>query len=569
MRRFLTGPLGLALVVTLANAAKPAVIDDTAYLTYARQIAHHPLDPYGFEVFWYNAPEPAMEVLCPPVVPYWLALGVRLFGEHVGLLKLSLFPFVWLLAWSLTELLRRFARGTERFALPLVILSPAVLPTVNLMLDIPALALGLGAVVLFIRSAKRRSWRLAVASGLVAGLAIQTKYTALLVPAVIGWYGLTHRAIRPAAVAVATAVLLFAGWESLLIAKYGRSHFLFHAGDQQARTEGANRLAAFVNAKVSLAPPLAGHLGCLAGGAGLVAVGAVGVPRRVTAVAAGLWLAGFTAVCLISGRDAVLIHGRAPGVGELTLPAVVWRTAGSAVLFVAAGCAAVLLVRWRNRPSVRRSPDSLFIVGWVLIELAGYFVLTPFPAARRVIGPAVLLGLLAARTLSRMRRVRSDRRPPRWVLPFAVAAGFLVTALDTWDAYPEKTLADRAADLTSSREPGARVWFVGHWGFQFYCERAGMIPAVAGESRLAAGDYLVLPRYPDPEGFYRPYPGRVVIAPPPDVAELLAEFTWDDRLAAQTLPNFYGGTDPVVGRDHPRLRVGVYRLRRDWLATGP
>ena len=39
---------------------------------------------------------------------------------------------------------------------------------------------------------------------------------------------------------------------------------------------------------------------------------------------------------------------------------------------------------------------------------------------------------------------------------------------------------------------------------------------------------------------------------------------WDDWLSAQTAPNFYGGIDPVTGRDHPRLRVVVYRIIREW-----
>ena len=56
-------PLLLALAVTLANAAKPVVIDDTAYLAFAAHVAAHPLDPYGFELFWYDAPEPAMDAV--------------------------------------------------------------------------------------------------------------------------------------------------------------------------------------------------------------------------------------------------------------------------------------------------------------------------------------------------------------------------------------------------------------------------------------------------------------------------------------------------------------------------
>ena len=33
-------------------------------------------------------------------------------------------------------------------------------------------------------------------------------------------------------------------------------------------------------------------------------------------------------------------------------------------------------------------------------------------------------------------------------------------------------------------------------------------------------------------------------------------------MACRTIPNFYGGVEPVVGRDHPRLRVVVYRVIR-------
>src|SRR5579883_780248 len=48
----------LALAYTLLNAIKPLHIDDAAYYRYAAQAAKHPLDPYGFEIFWYQAPQP-------------------------------------------------------------------------------------------------------------------------------------------------------------------------------------------------------------------------------------------------------------------------------------------------------------------------------------------------------------------------------------------------------------------------------------------------------------------------------------------------------------------------------
>jgi hypothetical protein len=565
LRNLFRSPLFLALVVTLANAAKPVAVDDTAYLIFARHIAADPLDPYGFEMFWATVPEPAMTVLAPPVVPYWLAAGIRLFGEHPPLLKLWLFPFVWAFAWAVRDLLRRFARGAESRLLPLVVLSPAVLPTVNLMLDVPALGLGLAAVAVFARSADRGSWRLAIGAGLLAGLAMQTKYTALLVPPAVVWYGLTHGRLRLAIVAVLVAAALFAGWEGSLAAKYGRSHFLFHATDQQPPQEpGETPAAAYLRTKSELVGPLVGYLGCLGVGVALVAGAALGVPRRFLGAAAAVWAAGFLLILFLPYRLTVLVPGKLPDTGDLTAVAVFWQLSGSLFLAALAGCAGLLAFRVRKGLGIRLNRDGLFLIGWVLLELAGYFALTPFGAARRVIGLVVVGGLLAGRALSRVERVRPARRLPGWVVGFGVAAGFAVAALDTFDAFPEKDCAERAAAVAADRPPGATAWYVGHWGLQFYCERAGMRPAVPGQSVLMPGDVLVLPVYPAEYGFFRPHAGWVAIRPPGWVAEPVAEVVWDDVISGQTITNFYGGKDPVVGRDYPRLRVVVYRIRERW-----
>jgi hypothetical protein len=575
----LGSPLFLALIVTLANAIKPVVIDDTAYLTYTRHIAANPLDPYGFSIYWYTAPEPAFEVLAPPVVPYWLAVGVTLFGEHGALLKLWLLPFVWVFAWAVRDLLRRFARGTESRLLPLIVLSPAVLPTVNLMLDVPALGLGLAAVAVFARACEPvpalrhrastqtdcGSWRLAVAAGVLAALAMQTKYTALLIPPAIGWYGVTHRRLRLAALAVLVSVTTFAAWEGALVANYGRSHFLHHAADQEpARADGEGHLAAYLRAKRDLAPPLAGHLGCVGIAVGLVAAAALGVARRWLVLAAGVWAAGLALIVFLPYRMTVLTAGEPGRTADVTATTAFWQAFGMLVLAALAGCAVLLSFRFGKGLRLRANGGTAFVVGWVLLELVGYFVLTPFPAARRVIGFVVVGGLLAGRALSRVERIHPQQRLPGWLIAFGIATGFAVAALDTLDAFPEKWCAERAAVIASDRPEGSTVWYAGHWGFQFYCERGGMKPAVPGHSVLQPGDILVLPVYPDEHRFYRPHIGSRPIRPPAWAAALLAEVVWDDAISGQTIPNFHGGSDPVVGRDHPRLRVVVYRIRAYW-----
>src|SRR2546422_8856379 len=107
---------------------------------------------------------------------------MRLLGDSPVLWKLWLFPFAAALVFALHALARRFARGLE---LPLVVLtlfSPQLLPAFNLMLDVPALALGLSAVALFLWALDRRSWALAVPAALLAGVAVEGKDTAFLIP---------------------------------------------------------------------------------------------------------------------------------------------------------------------------------------------------------------------------------------------------------------------------------------------------------------------------------------------------------------------------------------------------
>jgi hypothetical protein len=549
--RLLRSPLALSVLVVGTNALKPVTVDDTAYLAFARQISSHPFDPYGFSLYWYAEPEPAFEILAPPIVPYWLALGIGLFGENVALLKVWLFPFVWLFAWAAGRLLQRFARGTQLLAV--VVLSPAVLPAVNLMLDIPAVALGLTTVVLGVRAIDAGSYRLGMASGLVAAAAMQTKYTMLVIPPVVLWYGMVHGRFRLAALAAAIALGAFAGWEMLIAQNYGRSHFLHHATRETAEPgPESGRLERWVETKFNLAPGLTGHFGCLGLGAGLVAVGAVGVSRRLRGLIAAVWLSGFTLIAILPGRMSI------------EWDYIYWQSFGILWLSAVAACVVVLNFRVRKGLQVRAAPDSLFLAGWFILELGAYFVLTPFPAARRVIGLSVVSVLLAARACGRAGRIDSLRRPAGWTIAAAIGAGAAIAAIDILDAFPEKYCAERAARLIADRPTGSTVWYMGHWGFQYYCERAGMQALAQGKSALSPGDYLVLPVHPTTTGFHRPDLGTQPIELPLGTVEPVLGVGWDDRLAAQTVPNYYGGINPVVGRDHIRLRVVVYRVIRAW-----
>ncbi|HEU5119208.1 MAG TPA: glycosyltransferase family 39 protein, partial [Isosphaeraceae bacterium] len=220
--------LAFASLYTAQNATKPPTIDDVFYHHYAVQISQAPLDPYGFSIFYDQAYRPAHQVLAPPVFLYWWGLGLRLVGNDPTLWKFWLFPFSLLLVVTFHDLARRFARGTELWLTALLLFSPAFLPSLNLMLDIPALALGLAALSLFARASETRSWSLALGAGGLATLSMQTKYTGLLVPPLLLLYAGFARNLRLGSLSVAVSATLFVGWELVVAHLYGTSHFLLH-----------------------------------------------------------------------------------------------------------------------------------------------------------------------------------------------------------------------------------------------------------------------------------------------------------------------------------------------------
>ena len=563
----------LASFFAIFNAVKPAVVDDTAYLLHARHIAEHPLDPYGFKIFWYTVPNEAMDVLLPPVLPYWLAAGIGIFGEQLVLLKLWMFPFFWLFARSVGWLMKRFVPFDGYLGTVGLALSPAVLPMVNVMLDLPALALGLAGLTRMIKATdEAESWRVpnAILAGVLLGLAMQTKYTMLVLPGVYLAYAITRsngpsiaRGLCLSLLSIAVGVGVFAGWEKFLLHRYGVSHFLHQAKEQAEGTIGEKLKAKWELAKLQ-APALLCQAGPMLVGFACWVLAAWNWTRglRIASLVARIALLGFIALGLamtmvLKESKAVLIV-EADGTTKLDWPTLTFVASGliSLLILVTSSIFGLLVLPNRNQ--------LLFLLGWFAIEVAGTLVLSPFPAARRVMGLSMAFAVLSMFLVARLSRHGDKPRPPKWIAAAPIALGLLIAGIDLWDAHPEKILANQARAAIPDVE-GETIWFNGHWGFQYYCDRAGMKPVIPEDTVLLKGDWLVFPVIPDDYGFYRPYHGGAKFRIDPDSTKQVAEFVWEDRLSAQTVPNLYGGAPPLRGRNHPRLKVVVYRITADWL----
>jgi hypothetical protein len=555
----------LAGLFTLVNAFKPLTIDDAAYHAYAAHVAQRPLDPYGFGAFWWWKPMPANEVLAPPVLCYWWSLGIRLFGEHPFLWKLWLLPFAALFAYALYALCRRFTRGLELPLVALTLFSPTFLPSLNLMLDVPALALALASVALFCRACDRDSFALAALAGLVAGVGMETKYTVFLAPAAMLLYAVCLGRLRlwPAAAVVAAQVFL--SWEFLMSLLYGESHFGYHARESGG---GKGQLG-----------PLITNLGSVGWAVVLLALAGLGVRRLGLALAAIAGLLAFAAVAVFNGElrlNTLLFAETEKGPVTLSFERFLFGALGVVGLFVVGAVVGrlawrrALLTNWSRPLAVPRPYRVLaFLLLWLLLELVGYHYLSPFVAVRRIMGVVVVGTLLAGRLAALTSRSAAARRTAVGIAAYSAVLGLLVFATDLAEARAEADAAEEAARRIEE-QGGGTVWYVGHWGFQYYAERAGMraissypsqdgpIP-LSGRSHFEPGDWLVIPEFRYRNGHfagvhaqdYTPDEQRTVPA---------GAVRMTDRIPWQTVINFYSGDTAVEHHTGPRLEVEIRRV---------
>lgn len=546
----------LAALFTLLNSFKPLHVDDTTFYFNAVQVAKHPLDPYGFALMCYDAPRPANQALAPPLLPYWWAAAIRLFGMQPFYWKLWLFPFSLIFVVSLHALFRRFAGGLETPLTWMTVLSPAFLPSLNLMMDIPALALSLLALELFFRAGDRDSMGMALAAGLVTGLALETKYTAFLTPVILLAYALLFRRLRLWLILAGMAGLVLIAWESAMAQAYGEAHFIHHLIHHPRAS------------KLDLALPLLILLGSI--GPAVALLGMIGLSFR------SMWVIG-------TGLVVGLAYSRLPfdPTAEVVIDISIrfFRKGFTVtdVIFAILGVWVLVMAAWAGWPSSRkpegRQPAnterrwSRFLLLWFVLEFGGYFALSPNPAVRRIMGLVVAGTILTGRLAA-----RSAPSPPRVGLVWAVAAGnmllgFGLAGLDWREAVAEQEAAEVAAQRIRELGGGGTVWYVGYWGFQFYAERAGMSQVIPW---YEPGDnYIALPPSVLEPGDWLVMPDRRIIqqhvALEKNKTDLVDQIEVKDGLPLRTVPGFYGGAKPIIYDADPRIVVRIFRVRSRWV----
>jgi hypothetical protein len=513
MERFL-----LALVATgiaLFALIKPVHIDDTVVLHVAENILRDPLRPFAGEFFWLEAPQPLAKVTTnPPLVSYWLAPWIALTGYREWVLHLSFAPFIALLMWGMHRLAARWLGAAWAWwAVGWLMLSPAVLPGMNLMRDVPALALLVGGLACWVEGVERRGARWLAAGALLVGLAGLAKYTALIGVLLVALYTLQQRAYG-ALGWLTLALVPIAGWSALNLWADGEVHLVYLWQERR----GSAPLGA------KLLP-------------GVVGLGAstllwLGVRRRFKAALGDGWRWKVALLALAAAGVVGWYHLQFAG-QPMYLQSLLWLVAGVIVLGLAVG------VGWfkDSPPSIRFPPlregnragenavppasrgnlkegvstsqhITLFLRLWLLIALAAAVWGAPFQAMRHLLYALPPLILILTPWVGRN-------------APLLLAQGVLCLAVIAAD-YDYAVCYQRGAAAYAERFSGERVWYAGSWGWMFYAEQHGFRKLLPDGAGLQRGDIIIIPE--------RVYKGKM----PPDLHQHL--ILLDETPCLPTLP---------------------------------
>lgn len=454
----------VVLVVVSPTAFR---VDEPNIIAIAKQIAQHPLDPYGFTINWIGTPQPAWRVLAnPPLVPAWLAAWAGVFGWSESSLHIAVIPFSAIALVAIAMLAESFA-ASPVVLLALAIASPAfALASQVVMPDMAMLAAVTLAIAAALRADRSRVvWMVACAAAFAAPLC---KYNGVAAVAVLAVIAMQKRTLRTVAIAAAPVAAIVA-WSLAGWLRYGSPHLI---ALRELQAGGLNPLPGIVAAFGLGVLPVVAWAGARLDRRAVLAGTFIGVASGVVAwrlleyspassILYALACAATTAFLLqIRTREAVLVvwlvtpvilqFGQAFTsvrylIAMLPPALLLWRGGSRTRVAVSAAAAAVLvaLLSWGDaetanlyRGFVRAHPTARYSGHWGLQYYAELQHETPVATGEHVTESVTTAMHAFPPVVVEGRAYRMFIRSPLHTIDCAGAANFYSNAIANCEHYP-------------------------------------------------------------------------------------------------------------------------------------
>jgi tetratricopeptide (TPR) repeat protein len=468
--------IGLVLVVLLGPfITKPLHIDDPLFVWGGQWIQHHPFDFFGARVGWWMTEVPLWMANCnPPLLSYFFAGVASLFGwDEIALHLACLAVSIWG-ALGIHALAGRWCRR-PLLATLLAILAPAFLVSATtLMCDVPMLSLWVWCLVVWDRTLESNRPQGFLLAGLLAGLAILTKYSPITLLPLLPIMALL-RTRKPGwwLLGLAVPLVMIAAFEWLTAAMYGSgllSRAAYYARHYPVAMLGGAKANAFVGltfAGGSLLPLL---------------FYAPFLWRRSLLLAGGVVILGLWLTVSCAWNYLGLTQHPAPELGTN------WFFTLEIALFAAGGLHLLLLTgaeAWRTRDRI-----SIVLALWILAGLLFATVLNHIINARSLLTIIPPAAILLVRRLDVVAAGAQTAGRLLWPLLPAAALALAAAAADFQLAGSSKSVAKEFSE--SCRPEGHTMWFEAEGGLKYYLERFGGRPLDIERSVLEPGDVLIL-----------------------------------------------------------------------------
>jgi 4-amino-4-deoxy-L-arabinose transferase-like glycosyltransferase len=540
----------LTLITLAALApflAKPFNIDDPLFIWVAKQIQLHPGNPYGFAVNWYDTAMPMWQVTQnPPLACYYLALAAALFGwSEVSLHFACLFPALAVILGT-HRLARHFCNRPMLAALVTLFSPVFLISSTTVMCDVMMLAFWVWAAVFWLEGLERDDFGMLAFSGILIALAALTKYFGVcLIPLLLAYGVIKKRRLGWWAAGMLIPLAALAIYQVDTKILYG--HGLLSDAGSYAKIVRGN-IGSSESTNILTALTFTG--GCLATAVFFAPL----LWRKRTFLM--LAASGILIAILILVKGVMLKEYKVfqnPNRCLLEIQIVFWAIGGICVLALAAG----------EMPA-RRGAHSWLLALWVL----GTFLFVAFfnwtVNGRSILPMAPAVGILLARRLEQNTRAGWKLRPVN--AAFCLGLGGLLALLTAQADFRRAVAVRQCARQVCAKygTGGEKLWFEGHWGFQYYMEAGGGSLVDWEHSSMKNGDYLALPwnntnlHPPKPEFVIK---REVLVAPSPGI------FTTMNAAAGS---GFYWsaiGPLPFVFGSAPPEKVAIFSLNLRSLKT--
>jgi 4-amino-4-deoxy-L-arabinose transferase-like glycosyltransferase len=462
---------GLTLLCLLPFIGKPFNIDDPLFMWVAQQVVHHPFDPYGFKVIWYDTEMPMSAVTKnPPLASYYAALvGSWTNWSEVALHLAFLLPAV-IVVLATYELARGMTKRPVLAAV-LTLAAPAFLVSAtSVMCDVPMLALWMLCLLAWRKGLDSENKLYLLTGAMLVALCALTKYFgACLIPLLAVYSLLRRKRILGWAPFLALPMVVLAAYQIWTKDLYGQG--LLSDAAQYSQMVGTmlspSRLGTFL---VGLS---------FTGGCALPVLAMAPVIFRKRWIAGALGLAVVPAMLLGFNVGGKFSPGNEPRASLLI----------TLVAFIAGGVLTIFLSA--RDLQKERTADSGLLFCWVLGTFSFVAVLNWTVNARSVLPLIPAAAILMARAVDRLKFGQ-----PAWVLAALTSVPLVISlwlaGSDAALAYSARQAAREIAARHSASE--GRLLFMGHWGFQYYMQELGGEPIDMRTYSIRSGDTVVRPK---------------------------------------------------------------------------